>query len=1112
MFTVNYFRKFWLSAGLLPLSMTAAHAQKPDTSFFENRIRPLFAEHCNTCHGSVKQQAGLRLDQKAAALKGADTGAVIVPGRPDESRLLAAVLYNGRVRMPPSGKLSEKEIDALRQWISSGAAWPDAVSPAKTGKPTQAKADFWSFQPIRRPADPTVRNRNWVRSPIDALLLSEMERRGIRPAAPADRRTLIRRVTFDLTGLPPTPEEIRAFLADRRPDAYPRLVDRLLASPAYGVRWARHWLDVVRYCDSLDARGVGSEGDVSEAWRYRDWVVQALNDDMPFDKFAMMQIAGDVLSPLNADARRTGAKLTVARAGNSFNRDGLIATTLLSIGNWGNGDADKDKILTDIADDQVDTLSRAFLGITMGCARCHDHKFDPFTSKDYYALAGIFFSTHTLPKLTPKGAGELILRVPLVSPAELKAREEIRNRIAAIETQLKAQQNAAYTQHAREMLPRTAEYLLAAREFTHRTSPGTTSLEEFAASRRLSATTLRRWLSFTGLTNERLMAVAIRDLNGLAGVNGWRSGGDTPSLVANNGPEARSIATFRLDPGTVAMHPSPTAGVALSWRAPVSTEVSLSGSLADLDPNCGDGFAWRVDRIRGTRLETLAQGEVDNGASAVFGSGRPGETAQNTLGRVAVSAGDRLQVVVLPRREYSCDTTRVEWQIASTDGSRRWRVPQDLVGLVSDGNPARDHLGNPAVWRFLDLAAVNTGPWQGRIAALREIFDDPNASAARLEEAAAAFQSVFNAVDSLSPFSPEGAGGEADLTPTARQQLAALRDELAELRRKLPAVNEFANGAQEGGVPESPHAGVHDVAVHIRGSYLRLGEVVPRGFPAVLGGAKHPRITQGSGRYELAHWIASPENPLTARVIANRVWMHHFGRGIVDTPSNFGFLGDRPSNPKLLDWLASELISKSWSLKALHREILLSSAYMQSSIPSPGSLKADPDNRLFSRMNRRRLEAEAVRDNILAVAGTLDQKMGGVAVRDPASVRRTLYQMTIRSDRTGFGPLFDMADSTNSVEKRTVSTVAPQALYLLNDNLTATQSAAFAKRLLAEKHADTAGRIQSAWWWAFGRPALPRELQVARQLLQSESAKGEEAAWTALAQVLMCANEFMFVD
>jgi cytochrome c553 len=793
-----------LALGGLPSKMNAADNAAPaGNDFFESQIRPLLVARCYKCHGDNKPKSGLRLTSRSAILHGGDAGPAAIPGKPDESLLIRAVRQEGELKMPPNEKLPQSQIDQLIRWVKFGLPWPD-TSPDKSSPAsrqghyqiTDEQRRFWSFQPLMYKKETNslspVKDAAWARSPIDRFILAALEAHGLRPAQPADKRTLLRRATFDLTGLPPTPAEENAFLADQAPDAFAKVIDRLLASPHYGERWARHWLDVVRYADSHDARivtGPGSTMDITEAYRYRDWVVNALNRDLPYDEFIINQIAGDLIPPSEPDG---------------VNIPGIVATGMLAIGNWGGGDADKEKLLTDIADDQVDVVSRAFLGLTVACARCHDHKFDPIPTEDYYSLAGIFFSSHILQDPGPKTNGPPMLRIPLVPASELERRKPLQARAAELEKRLK--------QAGREQL-----------------------------------TVL---------------------LNGLS----------------------------------------------------------------------------------------------------------PG------------SAGYLL------------------------------------------------------------------GAWQ-------------------LQE--------------------------------RKSSLVQLQHELDVLKKSLPPIP-FANGIQEGGCPQSPQAGIHDVRVHIRGRYDRLGRLVPRRFPRILAGENQTPITQGSGRLELARWIASPQNPLTARVMVNRIWQHHFGEGIVRTPGNFGKLGERPTHPELLDYLADQFIRSGWSIKVMHRAIMLSATYQQGSVAAPQTLKADPENLLFGRMNRRRLEAEEIRDALLAVAGRLDRTMGGKASQDFNRPRRTLYLMTIRSDRSTFRELFDAADSTAIVDKRSESTVAPQALFLLNHPFTVEQATALAERVRHEGPHDSRSIVERLYLNLYGRPPFAREIEVGRSAL--------EQGCEPYCQLLLCANEFIMID
>jgi hypothetical protein len=768
-----------------PLSaMGQARGQGPTpeaAEFFEKRVRPVLVENCFPCHSEAKTKGHLRIDSRAGILKGGDSGPAAVAGNAEASLLVQLIRYQDELKMPPTGKLKAADIATLVTWVQKGLPWPEtrsdsqiAASKSKVFEITGAQRRFWSFQPLSQTMPPPVANDSWCRTGIDRYILASLEANGLQPAPAADKRTLLRRATFDLTGLPPSPEETEAFLQDRAPGALARVVDRLLASLHYGEHWGRHWLDVVRYTDSFDPRittGAGNEMDISEGWRYRDWVVAALNGDLPYSQFVVDQIAGDLVP-----AGKPGG----------INAAGITATGFLAIGNWGGGDADKEKLLTDIADDQVDVVSRTFMGLTLACARCHDHKFDPLPTGDYYGLAGMFFSTHILPNVGPKTNGPPMLRIPLASKAEVDRRSQVLARIAELEKQLKSAKEA----------------------------------------------------------------------------------------------------------------------------------------------------------------------------------------------------------------------------------STQTRLREELNALKHDPN----------------LAIV------------------------------------------------------------------------------------FVHGAQEGGVPGSPHAGTHDVRIHIRGSYARLGEPVPRHFPTILAGDRQPAIREGSGRLELARWLASPQHPLTARVMVNRIWQHHFGEGLVRTPSNFGKLGERPTHPELLDYLAREFVQAGWSIKQLHRAIMLSAVYQQSSEPGSETLRVDPDNRLWGRMNRRRLEAEAIRDSLLAVSGRLDRRLGGKATRDFNNPRRTLYQMTIRSDRSGFGPLFDMADSTAPVEKRALSTVAPQALFFLNHSFVLEQTQALYRRLAASGNRNDVERIDRAYQLLFGRAAAPEEIAVAQAYLAKRKSSALQTGWTEYLQILLCANEFVYVD
>jgi hypothetical protein len=631
---------------------------------------------------------------------------------------------------------------------------------------------------------PAVTDREWPRSGLDRFVLAELEKRTIPPAKPAERRVLLRRVAFDLTGLPPTPEEVETFLKDDSPDAFAKVVDRLLASPAYGQRWARHWLDVVRYADYHDGNPKARNPvcEPLEAWRYRDWVVRSFNRDMPFDQLIVHQIAGDLLP---------------APDGKEPYADGLVATTFLVNGAWDRGDADKEKMVSDMVDDQIDTVGKAFLGLTLGCARCHDHKFDPLAQTDYYALAGIFYSTRMLTELGTKG-GEITLQ-------------------------------------------------------------------------------------------------------------------------------------------------------------------------------------------------------------------------------------------------------------------RRPLAPKDVV--------------------------------EKRAAQLKQLSE---------------LNAKLAGADPKNPKAPKQPLDDAE-----RKTLTERRDQF---QKELLPEPPLALAVSEGGVPGGLFPKIQDVPLHVRGSYTRLGPVVPRAMPRFFAGDQQPKIASGSGRRELAHWVASKDNPLTARVIVNRVWQWHFGTGLVRTPNNFGLLSEPPSHPELLDWLAKNFVEDGWSLKNLHRRILLSATYQQSSVASPEVFARDPENRWLGRFVPRRLEAEAIRDAMLFAAGGLDLAPGGPATHDLGTTRRSLYVQTARWDRSNFAILFDAANPDAAVENRDVSTVAPQALFLLNHDFVLSQAKGLADRVTRDEPKDEAARLQRLFHLVFARPVTADEMKIARQLLAGPWKGETDAAWRDLAHVLLCSNEFVYLD
>ncbi len=942
-----------------------------DAEFFEKRIRPLLAERCQSCHSAAsgKTSGGLALDTRDGWVKGGDSGSPIVPGKPDESLLVSAVRYDsGGPQMPPDdagGKLADAEIAALTQWVARGAPDTRTVAASSVRMTPDEARHWWSFQPVRPSDPPAVQNTAWPLGPIDQFVLAEIEKHGLHVSPAADRRTLLRRATFDLTGLPPTPAEVEAFLKDDSPEAFARVVDRLLASPAYGQRWARHWLDVARYADYYDANPQTRTAscELTEAWRYRDWVVDALNHDLPFDQFVEQQIAGDLLP------NPSGEEVYPA---------GLVATTFLSNGVWDRGDADKEKIISDMADDNIDIVGKAFLGLTLGCARCHDHKFDPITTEDYYALAGMFYSSHILKDLGAKGAEYVMNRVPLVPAAVVEKRQQHEQQLAAANQRIEA-----FDRRQRYLDLIAGGKVLAPKEF--RTESGATGAIAADGSITIAGTLAKDTYTLTADLPAGTECKIIR-LEALA----------DPSLPAQ-GPGRSADGAFMVTDFAVAYTLPGAAGTPVSIKlASATADFEQTGmpvtNSIDMNPESG----WAIGPAFGQ----------DHVATFEVAAESP------------IPAGAQLTITIAQRHE----ATR-------TLGKLRLSV---TTARVADSS-----------------------------------------------------------------------------TAAARQELVTVRDKL---QQEMPPPIPLAIATTEGGTAGGLFPAIQDVPIHIRGSYARLGPVVPRRMPKILAGENQSPIASGSGRRELAHFVASKDNPLTARVIVNRLWQWHFGEGLVRTPSNFGKLGDRPTHPELLDYLAAQLVADNWSLKRLHRQIMLSATYQQDSRAPADQVEADPENRWLARFSPRHLEAESVRDAMLAVSGRLDSTAGGPAGDDFTIERRSLYVQTARWDRSSYAMLFDAANPDSSTEKRTVSVVAPQALLLLNHDFVQTQARFLAERVARESTGDAAARIQHVYQLLFARPATDRELEIARQLVDGAASADQDAAWVDLAHVLLCSNEFMFID
>lgn len=892
-------QKIVARAVLILTVVLATHASEAqDTEHFEKKIRPLLAEHCLGCHGEKKQKGGLRLDSRAAWEKGGESGKAIVPKKSKDSLLIKMVQGTPGTppQMPPDYVLPKELTAELVAWIDAGAPDPRADNLASATKEIdwKAAADFWSFKPVVAPGIPKADAKA---SPIDALITAKLSERKLEPVASADRRTLIRRATFGLTGLPPTLDEITAFEADRSPEAFAKVIDRLMASPRYGEHQARSWLDLARFGEDQADRE-GKEGGLPHAWRYRDWVVDAFNRDVPYDRFVKLQIAADLMDGPDADPadRR--------------------ALGFLGLGAIYARPNDLDRKRAEEWDDRVDTLSRAFLGLTVSCARCHDHKYDPIPTQDYYSLAGVIANT--------KNAA-----IPIAPPDQVAA-------------------YAAAKATCDEADQRRKEFLQL--EIDRIALEKTESFPAYA---------LACW-SFEAAKQ------------------------DDPKLTM----DAFAIA-------------------------------------AKLDPKIMRGIDYYLNK----------------------GGGR----------------SDRLQKWPgdLPAKGAAKEPTVEAKELA-----------EEFVAIV------RKNFAKPFKQRNMDIQNDLFGAEKGAI---------PLSEKAVLDLASSEWK------DQYAPFQ--------DAVKAAK---AAMPPEL-QLCQGVTEADKFTN-----------------LKVYLRGNPAKHGVPAPRRFLRIIAGADAPTYTQGSGRLQLADDLASPTNPLTARVIVNRIWAQHFGRGIVASTSNFGIAGERPTHPELLDHLAFQFIRTGWSVKKLHREIMLTHAYQRSAASSARNELTDADNQWLWRVNRRRLTVEAFRDAILAVCGNLDLKAGGPSgdVDDVKFVRRTIYGRVSRHDLGRLLKLFDFPAPNISADKRSDTTLPQQALFLINSPFMIAQSKILAARFSSEP--TPSAQVHKAYELALMRTPTDAEAARAVQFLSmpeptDPKAKNEQktAALSRaerLAQVLLASNEFFYID
>ena len=1250
-----------LASSLVALLAVAARAAAADDALFESAIRPVLVDACFRCHGGERVSGGLRVDSREALVSGGDSGPAIVPGDPAKSLLIEAIARHDDVSaMPPEldKALLPEQVAAFERWIGADALWPEAAAAFEV-------EGHWAFAPVADPPLPQVADEAWCQTTIDRFIRARQEEAGGVPLPRASRRTLIRRATFDLTGLPPTPAEIEAFLADVAPDAFEKVVERLLASSAYGEKWARHWLDVVRYADTA---GETADYPVPVAWRYRNYCVDAFNRDLPYDEFLRDQIAGDI---------RAAAGPPEAR------NERIVATGFLAISRRFGFDSEKYHHLT--IQDTIDTVGATVMGLSLGCARCHDHKFDPVSLRDYYALYGIFESSRY-----PFPGSEQKQRVRSLAPLgnalpDAHAWRTYEADISRLSAELAALDRPVPAATLRSVTDLDGDFELqapagggsygvlvppwryegpiavtAAAQSPFKTLyaggrcgvsiaagagpyrcaqavhglPGNGGPVFLNLDLRLhapaAAATGRHRFTLTDsngpaieliLSAENLLLVAAGQTHNLGPlpIAEWinlqlaidtakhevtgRIG--TPGAVRELGPfalaaEARgpiagvelaalveaatAYAAVPLDCDHLALQTTPIPPVSLErpGQLPGPNAKALRARLRELSGYDGDlemqsaGAApvapWNPGPASVVRLDAKAQSPFTN----LYPPGRLGLTLPSrieydgfglSLPPIPPDTDGRLHVAFDIRPGKRAGDSQGTWRYSighgpgpspalemffddaaffTRDGqttspvaalvAERWHQVQLVLDLakrsytgllLSEGSSTPFSGPLAASWDgTIDYTFIDS---YGHVGGLRPALDIDNFSVS---------STPHRLLDSPLE-APVAAAGRDDEIVSLRSTLATFEARgdwlAAELRRLLaegpvPMAYAMAEGTpadasiQRRGEPDDPNDS---------------GDTVPRGFIAVLGGATLPATVAGSGRLELAEWLTRPDHPLTARVMVNRIWQHHFGRGLVATPNDFGVRGRPPTHPELLDRLATDFVRGGWSIKAIHRQILASATWQQATARADDGATTADARSLYVGFERRRLSAEEIRDAILAVSGRLDRSRGeghpfppsyewGYSQHGPFGAvydhdRRSLYLMTGRLKRHPFLALFDGADPNASTADRLGTTVPTQALFFLNDPLVHGAAEAWAGQLEGMSP-DRRHRIEAATLAAVGRAADSADLAAAERFLityaaalregapEVTEAAADHEALAAWLRTLLAGNEFLHVD
>ena len=1019
--------KFTVFLGMIVSASLAAtvRADDADTAFFEGKVRPILVQRCYSCHSAdaKKVRGGLLLDSKDGWEKGGDTGPSIVPGNVEESLLAQAIRYDrDELRMPPKGKLPEAEIAVLNDWIKRGAIDPrKGRVAAKAGKRVidiDRARTHWAFQPLRASTAPQT-DSTWTKSPIDAYILARLLEKKLTPNPPANRRALIRRVSFDLVGLPPSPEEVEAFVADRDPNAFEKVVDRLIADPGYGERWARHWLDLARFAES---HGYEHDYDRPTAYHYRDFVVEAFNRDLPYDVFVKWQLAGDELAPDD----------NLALAATGFLAAGVHSTQITA------NQVEKERY--DELDDIVQTIGTSLLGLTIGCARCHDHKYDPIPTNDYYRILSTFATTVR---------GEVDLIPDRAGYAKALAKYE------------------------REHAP----YVDAITRFDRESTPARLQAWEKALAAR--AKTKPEWVVLEPIKSESKAGATFKTLeDGSIRVSGENADFDTYTIsLACELPEITAIKIEAMkDEGLVQGGPG---------RAP-NGNFDLTDLSLTIGPRYGIGASTKPSLInpkatfeqKGLPISAAIDGDKKTGWAVDPQFGRDHAAVFELVADARTDSGATLTFTVDFQGNARHNIGRLRFSATS--------APRP-VGLKDDGIPQE----------IAKVLAIDTEK--------------------RTNEQKEKILVWYKTID------PE------------RRALERARDDHAKTAPK-------SNGVKALICSE----GIDPLRLHTQGAdffektyFLRRGDPnqkageATQGFLQVLMTSpekeKHWKLTPPSGarvsfrRASLANWMTDVDQgagALLARVIVNRLWKQHFGRGLVATSSDFGFQSEPPTHPDLLDRLALELVRNGWRLKPIQRLIVTSATYQESSFDDPAKAKIDPDDHLLWRHRRVRLEAESIRDSLLAVSGKLDRRMFGPGTLDEHQTRRSLYFTVKRSKLIPFMTQFDAPDALQGLSERSSTTVAPQALLLLNNPIVREWAEAFAQRIVPKEGRTLESSVREAYRLAFAREPSAEEsaddLAFLKRQLESYRRDGKNdgfaQALTDFCQSIFCSNEFLTID